>query len=200
MAKRRYNVHRDPRLINEGYYRACVESVRVAIIHNFKLSRPTQFVGLHICDMMVAADSLKRRYAYPSIPTIAAKIGCSESTVDRAIAALKEAGYFFIKRGNKRDRQANRYWPLWQGKPAPTVPPSLAARYVPHSQWAKTAADYRRWITDNYDGVEELPGWDAAPDSRILAFVGAVQDDHNHKRRIDLGAIWREVERFLTGK
>jgi len=192
--RRRYNPHRDPRIAAEGAYRACVETVREALFHDLKLTRPTQRVGLYICGLMVASDSIKLRYCHPSGSTIAAALAMSERTVARAIAELKRAGYFFIKRGNKRDHQANRYWPLWQGKPAPAAIAEPAAPELV-SEWAESPAEWRDWILGHYTSAEELPGWAAAADQRIVAFAARLQRQYNATKRpvANLGALWREV-------
>jgi DNA-binding MarR family transcriptional regulator len=45
---------------------------------------------------------------YPSLGTLAADTGCSESTVKRAICSLTEGGFIAVKRGGRTGR-ANEY-------------------------------------------------------------------------------------------
>jgi hypothetical protein len=196
--RRRYNPARDHRVAGPpGLYRATVESIRAAIERDMNLTRTAKRAGLYLCGLLTASQSIETRYCHPNEKTIAKAIEREERTVQRAVAALKKAGYFYVKPGSKRRGEANRYYPHGDhpkgAAPAAAAAPANGARYTPTSHWAESAEDWRAWITEFYPAAKNLPGWSAAPGPRIVSFAGALQSDHNAKRPINLTALWLEV-------
>jgi hypothetical protein len=211
--RRRYNPTRDHRVAGPpGLYRATVESIRAAIERDMNLTRTTKRTGLYICGLLTASESIETRYCHPNEKTIAKAIEREERTVQRAVAALKKARYFFVRPGSKRRGEANRYYPHGDhpkgaaiapapaaaaaATPAAAAAPANGARYTPTSHWAETPDDWRRWLIELYPAARNLPGWSTARGSRIVALAGAIQHDYGAGRAINLATLWREVEAF----
>jgi hypothetical protein len=188
----------------EGMYRAVVEHTRASIASDVALSGKAREVGAYLSLALLWSKSVEYRYAYPSIETIAAKLKLSTRSVDRAVAELKEAGYFKIHRGSKTRGQANRYMPVDRRQRAAkeTAPvaksaPSDKAAVVPSAGSAPTyqvPAHYKQPQPPPPRPIERTR-CGAAPDAFILT-EGRVGWTVDHMRAKNCRIILNQLDRF----